>query len=419
MIEISRRRFVKQTAAHLLRRTGGLIGRLPGSPLLSAGIIARRAGRRAVVREIDGLAYRGDAPPSSPIGFDDPFRVASISKMLTATAFMRFAAARGVSLDGDVSDLLGDRLRHPAFVDTPITARMLLSHTSGLRNGDDFPVPFGRRLLDRLRDAASEPNFGGWFAPPQEPPGIWFSYSDVNFGVLGQIMERIGGERFDRIMHTLVFEPLGLEIGYNWSGVSQAKRNRAAAGARWLDGAWSAEVDAHPPSAPAIALYRGDSGSTLTEEEYHPGDNGLACAPHGGLRLSLADMDRLARLYARQDPSLIEPDLLSEMTRVAWMYAPQSPNGNTWNGFYQAFGLGVHTPLGRDGDAFFGADSPQWRGHFGDAYGWITGLFWNVRSGDTIVYALNGMPEADRPRGRRSALTAPEETLIDLALSAL
>jgi hypothetical protein len=46
----------------------------------------------------------------------------------------------------------------------------------------------------------------------------------------------------------------------------------------------------------------------------------------------------------------------------------------------------------------------------------MTGLFWNVKTGQTLVYALNGMRETGRPAGRRSALTASEEKLIDLAL---
>jgi CubicO group peptidase (beta-lactamase class C family) len=42
-------------------------------------------------------------------------------------------------------------------------------------------------------------------------------------------MERRSGERFDRLMRRLVFDPLGLDCGYNWSGVSQDKRDRASA----------------------------------------------------------------------------------------------------------------------------------------------------------------------------------------------
>ena len=54
---------------------------------------------------------------------------------------------------------------------------------------------------------------------------------------------------------------------------------------------------------------------------------------------------------------------------------------------------------------------------YGDAYGWMTGLYWNIRDGRTLVWALNGMPETDRPPARRSCLTAPEEALVDLAMA--
>lgn len=43
-------------------------------------------------------------------------------------------------------------------------------------------------------------------------------------------------------------------------------------------------------------------------------------------------------------------------------------------------------------------DEIRRRGHFGDAYGWITGLVWDRRHGRTLVYALNGMPEKDARR---------------------
>ena len=46
----------------------------------------------------------------------------------------------------------------------------------------------------------------------------------------------------------------------------------------------------------------------------------------------------------------------------------------------------------------------------------MTGLFWNRRDGRTLVWAVNGMPEKDRPAARNSALTAPEEALLALAL---
>ncbi len=388
--------------------------------MASAGFIVRRGGD--VRRRIDGAAPRSDGQWAA-FDYGRPFRVASVSKMVTATGFLALAARGRVDLDADVSTYLGASFRHPAFPDAAITPRMLLSHTSGLRNGDDFPVPFNRPLLPRLAAAAGEERYGGWFAPEDEPPGRWFHYSDTNFAVVAQIMEGVTGTRFDRFMRETLFDPLGLDIGYNWSAVSQRKRSRAAAACRWLDGAWTTQVDASPPAAPGIAFYRGDGDASSTEADHRVGENGFAFAPHGGLRLSLEEMDRLAQFYLR-GARLAGEGSLAAMTLPAWTFDPTSPNGATERGWYQSYGLGVQTPLGRDapgaspGDAFFGAATGDWRGHFGDAYGWITGLLWNARESATLVYAINGMPETERPPGARSAMSRPEEAIIDAALAA-
>jgi D-alanyl-D-alanine carboxypeptidase len=240
--------------------------------------------------------------------------------------------------------------------------------------------------------------------------------------VIAQIAERVSGARFDRFMDETLFEPLNLDIGYNWSGVSQAKRNRAAAACRWDGSAWTPQVDGAPPRAPESAFYRGENNDAATETDYSVGLNGFAFAPHGGLRMSLADMDRLARFYL-EGAQLAGDGALALMSTPHWTFDPAAPNGTTERGWYQSFGLGVHVALGRDapgaspGDSFFGATTRDWRGHLGDAYGWMTGLFWNARQNTTLVWAINGTPETDRPPGARSALSAPEEAVIDAALS--
>lgn len=417
-MEIDRREALAALVGGALWPCADGLDALPGGPLLSAGYIATRA--RGSSARFWGRALRTNVD----LAFDGgtPFRVASVSKMITAAGFMKQVERGRIDLDADISRYLGESLRHPAFPLIPITARMLLSHTSGLRNGEDFPVPFGAQLLPRLAAAADEPNYGGWFSPPERPPGH-FGYSDTNFALIAQIVERVTGARFDRYMDEALFAPLGLEIGYNWSGVGQAKRDRAAAGCRFENGVWAAQVDAAPPPAPQVVFYRTDATRDAREETYRIGDNGFAFAPHGGLRLSLNDMSVLARMLAhggRWRRARIGRDAIARMMRPVW--SAESGAGATENGFYQRYGLGVQAPLGRPlsadvpGDAFFGAESAAWRGHCGDAYGWMTGLWWNVETRATLVWAINGMPETDRPRGRRSAMTAPEEALIDLAL---
>lgn len=411
----SRRAFSQQLLSLPFNRETLLLQSMPG--MLSAGFVARRG--RSVRHAAEGQALV--RARWRQFDLDRPFRVASVSKMVTATGFMSLVSQGRINLDADVSRYLAEPLRHPGFPDVAITSRMLLSHTSGLRNGLDFPVPFNRSLLVRLHDAAGERGHGAWFAPPSEPPGRWFSYSDTNFALIAQIVERVTGVRFDRFMRETLFEPLGLDIGYNWSGVSQRKRDRAAAACRWDGGQWSPQVDRAPPRAPEIVFYRGENNGAATEADYSVGLNGFAFAPHGGLRLSISDMDRLAQFYL-DGARLAGEGSLALMSAPAWVFEPAAPNGDSLDGFYQGFGLGVQTPLGRPAqhglrsDAYFGARAHDWRGHLGDAYGWMTGLFWNARENAALVWAINGMPETARPQGARSALTAPEEAAIDAAL---
>ncbi len=393
-----------------------------GPPLASAGLIARRGDGSIALKSVAGRAF-GPAG-SRAFDVDQPFRVASVSKLVTTSVFMDFAVRAGLDLDGDASDLVGFRLRHPNYPGIAITPRMLLSHTSGLRNGLSYPVPLGHRLSEAFSPEGRHFDGGAWFGPQEHRPGDWFAYADVNFALIAQILERLVGERFDIHTRRALFEPLGLDVGYNWSGVSQTRRVAAAAAVRLESGAWKTQVDDTVPPSPGLALSRAPDAPDLEASDYKVGENGFVFSPHGGLRASLSDMDRLARLYAagglwRGTKHLSRAALESMETRT-WTFDPAHPNGETDDGLLQSYGLGCEAPCGRQGpggDAFFGCADGDWRGHFGDAYGWITGLFWNRRDGRTLVYALNGMPATMRPKAQGSSLTAPEEALINLALS--
>jgi CubicO group peptidase (beta-lactamase class C family) len=399
-----------------------------GPPMAAAGVIARRGDGRIALRAVAGQAF-GPAGPGS-FALDQPFRVASVSKMVAASVLLTVGPHVGLKLDGDASEAVGFKLRHPAWPDVPITPRMILSHTSALRNGKSYPVPLGHKLAEAFQPAGRHYDDGAWFGPSEHRPGDFFAYADVNFALAAQMLETLSCDRFDIIMRDALFRPLGLDVGYNWSGVSAEKRAKACAGVHAQDGKWVPQVDATVLPAPKIAFTRPPDRPDLDVEDYRTGENGFAFSPQGGLRLSLDDMDALARLYAAhgrwRGKALISPAAMEAMQRPQWIYDPARPNGEIDGGLLQAYGLGCEIPNGRPGpggDAFFGPNtanwrSSDWRGHFGDAYGWITGLFWNRRDGATLVYAINGMPEMDRPKASHSALTAPEETLIAAALRA-
>jgi CubicO group peptidase (beta-lactamase class C family) len=91
-------------------------------------------------------------------------------------------------------------------------------------------------------------------APPSTGPEPGSPYADVNFALVAQLMEHLTGERFDLHMRKALFQPLGLDIGYNWSGVSPTKRERAAAAVRQVEGRWAPQVDASVPPFPAPTL---------------------------------------------------------------------------------------------------------------------------------------------------------------------
>ena len=70
------------------------------------------------------------------------FRVASISKAAVAVGFFKLWANGEIGLDDDINEVLGTTLTapvlHPQHPSTPLTPRMLLSHTSGLRDGSGY-----------------------------------------------------------------------------------------------------------------------------------------------------------------------------------------------------------------------------------------------------------------------------------------
>jgi len=386
-------------AACPARAHADFLGHAPG--MFAAGVIARDRRGRVVLREADGGVFGSRAR----FGVEAPFRVASVSKMIATFAFMPLVRAGRIGLDDDVGAIVGDDLRHPAHRDVAITPRLLLAHLGGLRNGADYPVGFGRRLVDRLRAARDEPGYGGWYGPDVERPGRHFAYADVNYALIAGLMENITGKRFDRYMRDQLFAPHGLDIGFNWSGVSQRKRDRAAAAVRNFDGAWTAQIDDAIPRTPDPLVPRAPEAASTSVDAYRLGDNGFVFGPQGGLRLSLADMDRLVRILRRDS---------EDMAGLQWVH--DGTNGNTESGFYAAYGLAMQRPGFGALDGFFGAESRDWRGHCGDAYGWMTGMFWNARDGRSIVYAVNGMQEFQRPRAEKTALTPLEQALIDLAL---
>lgn len=345
-----------------------------------------------------GLA---DRARGRALTIDDPARIASVTKLVVAIAVMRLVEQGRLELDRDVSDLLGWRLRNPAFPDRPITLRLLLSHTSSLRDEVDYAIPLGTTVESMLANPAA--------FDPDHAPGGFFRYSNLNFPVIASVAERATGERFDALVARLVLRPLGLDACMNWTTCSDAAVGRAAV---LYDGAGAPIRDDLGGRRPACPVFAPE-GRSCDLDGYAPGSNGALFSPQGGLRITVRDLATVGRLLLNggrhEGERLMSETSVRMMLTPVWRY--DDVNGETDRGFYCAYGLASQSlPVRIEGchDDLFG-NGRAVAGHAGDAYGLRSGLWVDRASGRGIAYFSTGNGE-DPPRGR-SAYRAIEERL--------
>jgi uncharacterized protein YbbC (DUF1343 family)/CubicO group peptidase (beta-lactamase class C family) len=164
-------------------------GNIPGAVLLvghNGAVIYRKAyGERAL------------EPKREPMALDTIFDMASLTKVIaTTTAVMQLIEQGKVRLNDPVAKYL------PEFAQNgkeDITVRQLLTHYSGLAPDLDL------KTIWEGKDTAYQMAFA---EAPAEPPGSHFTYSDINFIMLGALVERVSGETLDAYTTRHIFAPL-------------------------------------------------------------------------------------------------------------------------------------------------------------------------------------------------------------------
>jgi CubicO group peptidase (beta-lactamase class C family) len=166
-------------------------GETPGAVVLlvqDGEIVLRRA-----------FGQRRPGPHPDPMTIDTVFDLASLTKpVATATAVMQLVESGRVGLDDPAGRYWKE---FAAGGKERITIRQLLTHYSGLRPGlPPKPAWSGYRGgIERIvRDS------------PRQPPGSVFTYSDLNFVVLAEVVRRVAGEPIDVYARRHIFEPLGM-----------------------------------------------------------------------------------------------------------------------------------------------------------------------------------------------------------------
>ena len=147
-----------------------------------------------------------DVEKQLPLTNASIFRIASISKSFTTTAIMQLVAEKKIRLDQDISELVGFKVRNPAYPSTVITLKMALSHRSSINDSE------GYFSLDAI-DPATNPNFAKCYNAYEPDKG--YMYCNLNYNLAGSILEKITGIRFDKYIQQQILDPLGLYGGYN------------------------------------------------------------------------------------------------------------------------------------------------------------------------------------------------------------
>jgi D-alanyl-D-alanine carboxypeptidase len=178
---------------------------------LDHAIASNGPGAVVLIAHGDKIIYRAARGSAQmelgvPLKADQTFRIASITKMFTAAMVLKLAQQGKLSLD----DKLAVYVPGIANGET-ITLRQLLSHTAGVSDIVHDPQPgFFARKVDTATLIAEIQK-----RTPDFSPGTRFAYSNAGYILLGAVIEKVTGERWQDAVRTNLLEPQGLkDTGY-------------------------------------------------------------------------------------------------------------------------------------------------------------------------------------------------------------
>lgn len=295
------------------------------------------------------------------------FRIASVTKTITATALMQLWERGLFNLDDDIGIYLGYMVRNPHYPDIKITFRMLLTHTSSILDFGGYEEalvsprpPLLREILVPGGKAYSELTWGDFM------PGTEFVYSNFGYGIIGALVEVIAGERFDRYAVGHIFRPLGMDAAYSVSDIADfdeiAVLYKTSGSGEFYPACDCFPGGARPPG----------KESTLPLGNYYIG-------PAGAVRSSVPDLAKFMTAHMNggvyRVARILQKYTADIMHQLQWY-------GHGLKGFFKYSGLGFHIT-----DAL--ADR-RLRGYAGEAYGLLSDMYFNCEEEVGVILVTNG-----------------------------
>jgi CubicO group peptidase (beta-lactamase class C family) len=190
----------------------------------------------AVVRRDSVLLARGwgvaEADGGRPVTAETPFRVASLSKLVTATAALRLVEQGALDLHRDIGGVLGPE-DVPRRFGGSITLHHLLTHTAGFDLSDvGDATPMAEEIVPLRELVARYPE------PQVLPPGLAYHYANFGFALVGRLVERAAGEPFAEHVQRAIFQPLGMHRSSFRQPPPPAIADDLAGGHAWSGGGY-------------------------------------------------------------------------------------------------------------------------------------------------------------------------------------
>ena len=390
----------------------------PACQMASLSVLTIKHGKIAYQQQFGQRFLAVGALPAKPANAHTLYRIASISKLMTTLAAMRLVEQGKLQLDTDISDELGFIVRNPHHPHRALTLRSLLTHTSSLRDDAGYSWPSTVSLKSVL--VPGEKNYGtGAMWARNAAPGDFFTYANLGWGVIGTLMERVTGERFDLLMKRLLLDPLDMHGGFNpaefsapdLSNLATLYRKRTTDTEIWNSaGPWIAQVDDYavksPPRPAGI-------------DTYVPGVNATPFSPTGGLRVSAADMGKVMLMLindgVHEGKPILKPATLQRMFARQWTYDGNGGNGDSERGLFNCWGMGNQQFPDRPGTGMQVVEGGGFAGlgDLGEAYGLVSAFMFDPLARSGMVMLVGGTSsDPDAYKGTYSAMPRFQEQVL-------
>jgi len=291
-----------------------------------------------------------DIESNTPLTDQNMFRIASISKSFSATSIMQLAEAKKLSLDDDFSKLVGFKIRNPKYPNTIITLKMVMSHTSSINDSQGY---FNLDVINPEKNTDWAKCYNDY------EPGKGYQYCNLNYNMVGTVIEKISGERFDQYVKHHILDPLKLYGGYCVDSLD----NKRFATLYAYDSAtqsFTASPAAYAPRREEISNYTMGYSTPIF-------------SPTGGMKISATDLAKYMTMH--MNGGNYKGVTIISKKSSAFMQTPIAD--------VEGYGLAISNL----NDLIPGK---MMTGHTGSAYGLYSAMFFNPKEKFGIVVITNG-----------------------------